>query len=248
MKNTRSNQFRTLAASLALAAASFAVAQDGTFPPPGGGGQDGQRPGGGGGMRGGDPAQFVERLMQQDANGDGKLAKDEMQGPMAERLFDRADANKDGFVDRAELEEMAKSGQMGRGQGGQGAQGGQAGRGGAGGAPNLEGAMRQAQRAYRTLSASSFTAESRKADLDSVQQFQMAIFGAKGGIANAPMSAKAKEKFGDDKAAYEAEFRKALLKSGILAANHEHAILDGDAAKAKALVTQINESQESGHA
>ncbi|MFM7052005.1 MAG: hypothetical protein ACKOYN_07745 [Planctomycetota bacterium] len=254
MKHARSTVLAShaLAAVAAVALSGIALAQDGTFPPQGGPGQ-GQRQGPGpgqgqgGGMRGGDPAQMVERLMQQDADGDGKLSRDEMQGPMAERIFERADANKDGFVDRAELEEMAKNAPMGRGQGGGQGGGMGGGQGRAGGAPNIEGAMKQAQRAYRTLNESSFTAESRRADLDSVQQLQMAIFGAKGAVANAPMSAKAKERFGDDKAKYEAEFRKQLLQSGILAANLELAIIDGDAAKAKELLAKIHDSEESGH-
>jgi hypothetical protein len=61
--------------------------------------------GGGGGRPGGppDPQQFIDRMMQNDANGDGKLSRDEVPGRFAERMFDNNDANGDGFIDREEL-------------------------------------------------------------------------------------------------------------------------------------------------
>ncbi len=63
--------------------------------------------GGGGGRPGGppDPQQFIDRMMQNDANGDGKLSRDEVPGRFAERMFDNNDANGDGFIDREELPE-----------------------------------------------------------------------------------------------------------------------------------------------
>lgn len=62
-----------------------------------------------GGGRGGpqgkpDAAQLFERA---DKNGDGKLTKDELPGPLAERLM-KADADGDGAVTKAELEEARK--------------------------------------------------------------------------------------------------------------------------------------------
>lgn len=225
---------------LALSLTTVALAQqDGTFPPGGPGGQDAPR-------RGGDPAQMIERMMQMDANGDGKIAKDEAQGPFAERAFDRADANKDGFVDRAELEAFAKAGGM-RGQGGQGGQGGQRGAGGPGGAVNVEGAMKQMNGAYKALSASAFDAASKPADLEAVQRMQMAIFGAKGGAGSLRMSDAAKAKFGEDKAAFEAAYRRKMLESGKLAMELELAILDGKSGEAKALVAKLHQLEETGH-
>ena len=50
----------------------------------------------------GDPAQFVERLMQNDANGDGKLAAEEVP-PQLQPMLATADQNGDGFIDPAEL-------------------------------------------------------------------------------------------------------------------------------------------------
>ena len=175
---------RILTSLLALSLSSLALAQqDGTFPPGGQGqgsqgqgsqgqgapGQEGQRPSRGGQV---DPAQMVERLMGMDQNGDGKLSRDEMPPMLVERIFERADTNKDGFVERAELEIVAKEGGALRGMGGQGGQGGQ-GAQGRGGAPNMESSMKQANGAFRALRASAMDATTQKADLDAVQRLQM---------------------------------------------------------------------------
>ena len=61
-----------------------------------------QRPGGGSanGQAGDDT---VTRMMEFDANKDGKLTREEVTDERLTRLFDRADADKDGTVTRAEL-------------------------------------------------------------------------------------------------------------------------------------------------
>lgn len=232
---------RSLTLALTLSLASLATAQqDGTFPPGGpAGGQDGQRPGG----NRGDPAQLVERMMQMDANKDGKISKDEMPAQQVERMFDRADTNKDGFLDKAELEAFAKAGQA-RGQGGQ-----PGGPGGAqrGGAVNLEGAMKQINGAYKALKASALDATSKSADLDAVQRMQMGIIGAKAGVATLKMSDAARAKFGEDKAGFEAAFRRKMLDSAKLSIELELAILDGKSAEAKAIVGKIHDAEETGH-
>ncbi len=46
---------------------------------------------------------MVDRIMQRDANGDGKLSKDELPGPMAAQIFSEGDANNDGMLDPDEL-------------------------------------------------------------------------------------------------------------------------------------------------
>lgn len=78
-------------------------------------------------------------LTQSDANGDGRIAQDEMRGPM-QRRFATADKNGDGYLDAAEQQTMAEemSDQMGqvgnrRGGGGGGGPGGGGRRGGGGG-------------------------------------------------------------------------------------------------------------------
>ncbi|NQT15355.1 MAG: hypothetical protein HQ582_21545, partial [Planctomycetes bacterium] len=67
------------------------------------GGPGGQ--GGPGGRGGGD---FVQRLMNLDRDDDGKVAKDEAPEWMRQEMFERADANGDGFIDKKEAEKVAK--------------------------------------------------------------------------------------------------------------------------------------------
>jgi len=243
MKTTRLITPFLINTFLALSLSSIALAQDGAPPPAG---QGGQRPGGRGGQV--DPAQMIERMMGMDANADGKLSRDEMPPMLVERIFDRADTNHDGFIERAEIEVFAKEGGPLRGAGQGGGQG--AGRGGAaGGAPvNMEGAMKQANAALRALRGSALDASTQKTDLEAVQRLQMGLVGSKAGIASVPMSDAAKAKFGDDKAAYEREFRKTLLASIIMSFEVEQAILDGEGARAKATLEKLHSSEDSGHA
>jgi hypothetical protein len=73
-------------------------------PPPGGfGGR------GGFGAREGSPeenAAFIDRVMQRDANDDGKISKDELPEFM-QRMMEFADADGDGVLTRDEIERMA---------------------------------------------------------------------------------------------------------------------------------------------
>jgi hypothetical protein len=202
-------------------------------------------------MRGGDPAQAIERMMAADANGDGKLSRDEMPEQMAVRIFDRADTNKDGFVDKIEIEIIVKEGGLRGGQGaGQGAgQGGGQGAGGAGrgGAPSFEGSMKQANRGFQALNKSALDASTLTADLASVQTLQMGLVGSKGGIAGVKMSDAAKAKFGEDTAKYQSELRRQILDVIMISFDIEKAILNGDTAAAKASVKKLHDAEESGH-
>ena len=74
---------------------------------------------------------FVDRMMGQDADGDGKISSEEMSGRMGGMLR-RMDTDGDGFVTKDELEAMSKRFQGGGGRGGAG-RGGRPG-GGRGGA------------------------------------------------------------------------------------------------------------------
>ena len=66
-------------------------------------GQDGNRPPQGRGNRGGSPEMIADRMMRADADGDGKISKDEASGGNAQRMFNQADADDDGFVTRVEI-------------------------------------------------------------------------------------------------------------------------------------------------
>jgi len=95
------------------------------------GGQGGNRPAGG---PGGDSNSFTDRVMQRDADGDGKVSKEEA-GPMS-RMFGRLDGDGDGFVTKEELEAMAQQFQGG-GRGGS-RRGGGGGGGGRSQAPSTK--------------------------------------------------------------------------------------------------------------
>jgi Ca2+-binding EF-hand superfamily protein len=78
------------------------------------GGRPGDGPEGGpGGPPGG--GSFKERMMNLDANKDGKLSGDEIPERMRERMLERADSNGDGILDAEELEKMAAAFQRGGG-------------------------------------------------------------------------------------------------------------------------------------
>jgi Spy/CpxP family protein refolding chaperone len=78
---------------------------------------------------------LVDRMMAFDKNKDGKLTKDEVTDERLQRLFDMADADKDGAVTKEELAALAKKldadgGFGGKGKGGFGGKGGPGGKGG----------------------------------------------------------------------------------------------------------------------
>lgn len=87
-------------------------------------------PGGPGGPGGGaaNVSERVSQMMAMDKNGDGKLAADELPERM-QGMINRADADKDGFVTKAELEALMSRQGQGRGPGGPGGEGGQGRRG-----------------------------------------------------------------------------------------------------------------------
>ena len=81
---------------------------------------------------GGDPNQMLDRIMENDLNGDGLLTENEVPEQLA-RMLTGADLNADGAIDRAELEQAM---QMMRDQGGPGGPGGGFGRRGGSGDPD----------------------------------------------------------------------------------------------------------------
>lgn len=72
-----------------------------------------------GGQQGGKPS--IDEIFKMDANGDGKLSKSEVSGPLAND-FSTIDTNGDGYLSKSEVENAPKPQ---RGQGGHG--GGQGG-------------------------------------------------------------------------------------------------------------------------
>ena len=68
-----------------------------------------QRPGGGPGAatKSSGADDLVDRMMAFDKDGDGKLTKREVTDDLLHRLFDRADADKDGVLTKAELAALA---------------------------------------------------------------------------------------------------------------------------------------------
>lgn len=102
---------------------------------PGGPGFGG--PGGPGGPGGGGRGSMAARMLQNDKNSDGKITADELEAIPADRRSDliaRFDTNKDGALDKAELEAMDQ-GRGGRPEGGEGRPGGDRPEGDRGGRP-----------------------------------------------------------------------------------------------------------------
>lgn len=101
-------------------------------PPPGGKGQGGfggeagggpegkQGAGGGPAQKAGGEGDFVSRLFQNDKNNDGKLTRSELPEAM-QSIFERADTNRDGVIDRQEAGVLAE--RMKSRSGGQGTDG-----------------------------------------------------------------------------------------------------------------------------
>lgn len=231
-----SNVFVMTLASLAIAA-GLGIAQDQPPSP----GQPLQPPPPGEG-RGGrplfDPQQFVDRLLGNDADGDGKLAREELPENLRERLFAAADSNGDGFLDKEELTTYASTRRPGGPQQGEGF--GQQ-------APSFHQSMEVAGRGFRGLRNSALDVSTTDRDLMAVQAVQAGLLGAKAQCSTVPMSAAAMQKFGMDEAAFRRELRKQLVSAIAESLVLETAILDGDPAEAKAALTRLHDAEESAH-
>jgi len=99
---------------------------------PDAGGERPRRGGSGRGPGGMDPMQF-------DQDGDGRLSRTELPEQMQQRFMERADANGDGYVDRAEIEQLRSRAREGGGPGGRGGGGRPGGPGGGGGPRGRDG-------------------------------------------------------------------------------------------------------------
>jgi EF hand len=257
---------RIIASVVTLLVTSLACAQGGAPTTPGAppaGRPAGGLPGigSGGAARTIDTSIIVDRFMQGDKNGDGKLTKDELPAPFVDRSFDAADTNKDGGIDRTELTAYMKSQTGGRGETGEGKpevkpEGRPEGR--PEGAPpeargegrqgrSFEGGMKQAARGFKAIEKSSFNAESMNADLEAVSAIQAGLANAKGLAGQVTMSEAAKKKFGTDETAFRMDLRKQLIATLKEAIALEEAIMAGKSADAKAAFERLHKAEEAGH-
>ena len=197
------------------------------------------------------PEQFVERMMAADTDGDGKLSREEMPERFG-RLFDRADGDSDGFLSRAELGVFAADRQGAR------RPGSQPGRPAAGrpGQPEarpepseeaFEDHMGQAGRELRVLRRSAMDDESIESDLQAAEGLVAALQGAKTHASAVPMSAAAKDKFGDDTKAYHRAMRIAMIRVLREALAMELALLEGKGSDAKTHLAKAREIQGEAH-
>jgi hypothetical protein len=209
--------------------------------------------------------QFIERMMANDANGDGMLSREELPGRFAERLFEAGDANGDGLLSEAELRAAAQELMPRRGPDGQRpglvrpGQPGEAparainpdGRGRPNARPeapaSFHDAMEQSGRSMRMLRRSNFDAQSRPLDLLHIAIIQRGLVTAKLHMGEVTMSEAASERFGDDSAAYQTEFRMTLVQSMMESLALEMAVLKGDADAARESVAELVQLQKEGH-
>jgi len=230
--------------SIALSQASTPPAEQPQGRPTGGGPGGPGGPGGSGGPggpSGGQGAeQLVQRLMQSDKDGDGKLSAEELP-PQFVEIFPAIDTNKDGFLDQAEILVLAKSQGEGRG----GARGA---RGGSGGAPqNFDGAMKQVNRGFKGLKGSAFDATSKTKDLEQVQNIQAGLVAAKGMASSVRMAPQAKAKYGDENGKYVMDMRMQLLAALTTSMALESAVLAGDTEAAKSAFAKLDHQEDEGH-
>lgn len=188
--------------------------------------------------------------MEQDADGDGKLSADEL-GERGGMMLQRGDANRDGYLDRKELEQMvANRGQLGRGPG-------QAPGGPAAIAPDrpeepghamgFHEGMEQSGRAMRRLRRSEFDEKSRAGDLAAIEQIQTGLLAAKQQLEQVEMSEAAKEKFGSDVMGYHLAMRRSLAEALKISLDLELAVASGHADKAKEALDELVTHQKESH-
>ena len=187
------------------------------------------------------PDQFVDRMMENDVNGDGKLSREEVPGRFAEQMFTTGDTDKEGFLTREELGAFFTSRGPGLGRP-------QPGPGGAGAPPDtLERFMRQAGQGLRALRRSSLDAQTQADDLVHISVIEASLVGAKTKIDPEHMAPQAKEKYGDDKVAYTRAMRLAINKAIRAALELEEAVLESDTTASKAALEKLLAAQKAGH-
>jgi EF hand len=179
------------------------------------------------------PEQMATRLWQEDKNADGKLTQDELPAQLRDS-FRAMDLNHDGYLDESEVLAFTKimaSREQSRG----------------GATQNFEAAMKQINRAFKALEKSTFEESSKAKDLKSIQMIEAGLVSAKGMIATVKMAPQAKQKYGTDTAKYESDMRSQLLAALTVAIALENAVIRGDAAGAKELVSKLDAEEHEGH-
>lgn len=228
---------KTIASCVALVAlvgASAALSQ----PEPSG--QPGRRADG----PGQNPEAFAQRLLQRDANEDGKLSRDELPGQFAERIFAEFDADGDDLLSKDELMAFAKAAADRRlaqpgARGGQGAQGARP-------PMDFHRAMETAGRGLRGLNRARFDGTGTQRELMAVQMVQLGIVSAKMDLPNAPKTDAGTAKYPNDED-YRRAMRTHLLEVLDLSVDLERAILEGNGDRARELVEQIERVEHDAH-
>ena len=111
----------------------------------------------------------------------------------------------------------------------------------------FEHGMEHANKAYQALKKSAFDNASRDTDLRQAQALEQALLASKGVADEIPMMGPAKQKYGDDTAAYRRDLRAGLIEAQQAALKLETAVNAGDTAAAKAAFEEVSQSQKDGH-
>ncbi len=188
--------------------------------------------------------------MEYDEDGDGKLSKSELPERMVGLMFVQADTNKDGFLDRAEIEVFFESRNLDRVRGDRRSRGegsGPPGRG-VGGQGGFDSFMSAAGRSLRGLGKSEFSAGSLEDDLQRMSDLQAALVGAKSRLTTIEMSEDARKQFGGDVAAYQRAFRLELVAALVESLKLEQAIIEPDGRAAAATVEKLTTIRNRAHA
>ena len=254
----------SLAVLLQCSIQTSATAQTPRNPAAGPGGdasQDGGRPGAGEranrGGRQADQSQISDRLMRMDANGDGKLSREELAKSRFAAAFDQADANGDGFIVVKEITVFMQN----RRPGGGGPDGGRNSRPGmqnpqGGGLPAanpinpkkaFDDGMSKCGKALRGLRRTRFDAGSFDRNMAATMAMQAGLLAARPYITVIPMSEAARKRFGVNEVAYQRSFQKHMAMSLIASLELEMAILEGDANRAKEVVDEILKDRNESH-
>jgi EF hand domain-containing protein len=186
---------------------------------------------------------MVERLMALDANSDGKLTQEELGEGRGTRLFEFADTNEDGMLERGEIEKFFASrrgsGQPRRVEAPEPKE--------VSGEEVFHESMEQSGRALRKLKRIKISDESREADLALIQKIQEGLLGAKAAYMDAPVSENAEKEFGQDHSAMRTTLRMNIARALKGTLEIELAILEGDSDAAIREIKKLQNMRDKAH-